>query len=270
MNQEQIQDLLLDRIQTARQVREHFDEEATQGLAASLQEVGQLQPIRVRKVGDKFVIVDGERRYRAARKAGLKSLAVIIEDKDLNEGEVIQRQLIANCQREDLSPMEKARALKRLMGATSWNASQTAQKLGLSNATASRLLSLLSLPEHLQRKVERKELAMSAAYKLASVSDANRQAELSEQLANGQLTRDGLTGTLRAERQQASTAPTPARATAVLAPGRSITVTSDDLDLERFIQLIEDLLSRARKVRPQGVQLSTFIKMLRDQAKETA
>lgn len=267
MHQEQIQYLPLDQIQTTSQVRMHFDPEAIQGLAESLKEIGQLQPIRIRKVGDKFLIVDGERRYRAARKAGLLTLAVIIEDKELSGGEVIQRQLIANCQREELTPLEKARAIRDLIEATGWNASQVSPKLGFSNATTTRLLSLLNLPVSLQQKVEQGKIAVSAAYELAKVSDADRQAELSQQVANGQLTRDGLTGTLKAERKEPSATVTPSRATAVLAPGRSITVTSDGLDLERFIQLIEDLLARARKVRPQGVELSTFIKMLRDQSK---
>jgi len=267
MQREQIQYLALDQIQTTSQVRTHFDEEAIHGLAMSLKELGQLQPIRVRKIGGKFVPVDGERRCRAALKAGITTIAVIIEEKDLNEGEVIQRQLIANCQREELTPLEKARAVRSLMEATGWNASQAASKLGISNATTTRLLSLLNLPAALQRKVEQGQIAVSAAYELAKVGDAERQAELSQKLADGQLTRDGLTGTLKADRKEATTAATPSRATAVLAPGRSITVTSDGLDLERFIQLIEDLLARARKVRPQGVELSTFIKMLRDQAK---
>lgn len=267
MNREQIQYLPLDQIQAASQVRMHFDPETIQGLAESLKEIGQLQPIRIRKVGDKFLIVDGERRYRAARKAGMTTLAVIIEDKELNKGELIQRQLIANCQREELTPLEKSRAIRDLMDATGWNASQVSAKLGVSNATTTRLLSLLNLPAALQRKVEQGQIAVSAAYELAKVSDADRQAELSQQLANGQLTRDGLTGTLKADRKETMAAATPSRATAVLAPGRSITVTSDGLDLERFIQLIEDLLAKARKVRPQGVELSTFIKMLRDQSK---
>lgn len=267
MNREQIQYLPLDQIQAATQVRMHFDEEAIHGLALSLKEIGQLQPIRVRKVGEKFVIVDGERRHRATRKAGLTTIAVIIEDKELNQGELIQRQLIANCQREELTPLEKARAIKNLMDATGWNASQVSAKLGVSNATTTRLLSLLNLPAALQRKVEQGRIAVSAAYELAKVSDVDRQAELSQQVADGQLTRDGLTGALKAERKETTTSTTPSRATAVLAPGRSITVTSDSLDLERIIQLIEDLLAKARKVRPQGVELSTFIKMLRDQAK---
>jgi len=267
MSREQIQYLSLDQIQTVSQVRTHFDEEAIHGLAISLKELGQLQPIRVRKVGDTYIVVDGERRRRAAPKAGMTTIAVIIEEKDLNDGEVIQRQLIANCQREDLSAMEKARALQRLMETTGWNASQAAAKLGLSNATATRLLSLLSLPMALQQKVDQGQIAVSAAYELAKVSDADRQTELSQQVECGQLTRDMLTGTLKSERKEPSNATPPSRATAVLAPGRSITVTSNGLDLERFIQRIEDLLAKARKVRPQGVELSTFIKMLRDQAK---
>ena len=112
---EQIQYIPLDKIEVDPQVRKAFDEESIDGLVASLKVVGQLQPIRVRKVADKFRVVCGERRTRAARLAGLTTLAAIIEVRDLSEGEVLQRQIIENCQRENLCPIEKARGITRLM-----------------------------------------------------------------------------------------------------------------------------------------------------------
>jgi ParB family chromosome partitioning protein len=269
MCNEQIQYPRLDQVATASQVREHFDEESIYGLAMSLKEVGQLQPIRVRKVGDKFVIVDGERRFRAAKKAGFTTIAAIIEEKDMTGGEVVQRQMIANCQREDLTPLEKSKAVAGLMEETGWNASQVAAKLGLSNATVTRLLALLTLPAEVQKRVASGEIAASAAYELARVEDAGEQAKLANQLASGRLTRDGLTGAMKASRNEKPPAggTQAARATAVLGPGRSVTVACADLTLERFIELIEELLAKARKVRPQGVELSTFVKMLRDQSR---
>src|SRR4051794_38916321 len=99
------EDITLLAIRTARQVRESFD--GIDGLADTLSEVGQLHPIRVRKEGDYYLIVDGERRYRAAKQLGWKTISCIVEQKDLSAGEVTQRQLIANCQREDLKPLEK-------------------------------------------------------------------------------------------------------------------------------------------------------------------
>ena len=144
---EQIQYIAVDRITANPQVRKVFDLEALEGLAASLQEVGQLQPLRVRMVGDKFIIVDGERRYRAAKLAALETLAVIVEGKDLCESELLQRQLMANCQREDLSPIEKAKAITQLMEVTGWKVGEAAGKLGMSAGMATKLLGILKLPE---------------------------------------------------------------------------------------------------------------------------
>jgi len=271
---EQIQALPLDQIQTTSQVRTHFDEEAIQGLALSFKEVGQLQPIRVRRDGDRFVIVDGERRYRAFLTNGQTAINAIIEEQELGEGDLLQRQLIANCQREDLSPVEKARALKQLMTVTGWNAKQTATSLGMSRAMATRLLSLLNLPAELQHKIERGEIAASAAYELARIGDADQQAELSQQLSNGQLTRDGLAGTLKAARNTCPGATVPqirknsSRVTAQLGNGWALTMTGTALDLESFISALEELLAKARRVRPQGVALKTFVKMLKDQVSE--
>lgn len=101
MIQEQIQNLPIEKIVVEENLRKTFNEESLDGLAMTMKHVGQLQPIRVRKAGEQFVIVDGERRYRAARKLGLLTLAAIVETKPLNEGEIVQRQL-ASFQRDDL------------------------------------------------------------------------------------------------------------------------------------------------------------------------
>ncbi|MGA2230849.1 MAG: ParB/RepB/Spo0J family partition protein [Tepidisphaeraceae bacterium] len=265
MTQEQIQYLPLERIAVAPQVREHFNEESLLGLAQSLREVGLQQPIRVRRDGDKFVVVDGERRLRAARKAGFATVAVIIEEKELCSAEVILRQLVANCQRDDLGPLEAARAIDLLMKQSQWSATETASKLGLSNAAITRALSLLSLPEAIRQHVERGEIRPSAACQLASVEDAEKQASLTRQLVDGTLTRDALVGKLRAERHQseARTSTRPTRASAKLNGGRSITIIAPALTLETLIETLEGVLNRARHVRSKGTSLKEFIKLLR-------
>ncbi len=151
---EQIQYLPMGKIVCERQIRDGVAEASAQALAGGLKEVGQLQPIRVRKVGDKYVVVDGERRFHAAKYAGFEVIAAIIEPEELNEAQILHRQWIANCQREELTPMEKARAIARLMDLTGWSATETAKRLSMSGANVSRLLALLSLPASIQKQVE--------------------------------------------------------------------------------------------------------------------
>jgi ParB family chromosome partitioning protein len=266
---EAIEQALLQNLTVAPQVRQEFDEELLRGLAVSIREVGLLQPIRVRQDGDRFVIVDGERRYRAAAILGLKTLPVIIESKPLSEGETIQKQLVANCQRSELSALEKATALHRLMLETEWSAAQAAAKLGLSAATVAKHLALLTLPESIRQAVAAGTISASAGYELAQIDDAERQSALAEQLAAGLLTRDGLVGARKAERNRAgtTTAGPVVRATALMSEGRSVTVSSANLTLDSFIEAVEDILTKARRERTRGAKLSTFLKLLRDQAK---
>ena len=269
MNNEQIQYLPIDKIKAEPQVRETFSEETIRGLAASMTGLDQLDPIRVRKNGDWFVIVDGERRYRAAKLAGRPTIAAIVETKEIGEAESLHRQLVANCQREDLTPLEKARGIAKLMKLAGWSSTQVAARLGLSNASVTRLLTLLTLPQQIQDRVASGEIAASGAYELSRIDDPAKQAEFAQRMAEGRLTRDGLSGARKAAKRAATTerAGASARATALLGKGRSVTVSCTDMNLERFLETLEDLVAKARKVRPRGIELPTFLKMLRDEAK---
>jgi ParB/RepB/Spo0J family partition protein len=270
MADEQIQYFPLEQIAENRQPREQFDEEALLGLAQSLRELGQLQPIRVRRIDNQLTVVDGARRLRAAKMAGMKMLAVILEEKELCNAEVLHRQLVANCQREDFSPVEKAKAVAQLMEQACWSATQAAAHLGFSNATVTRLLALNSVPSEIQKRVTSGEISASAAYSLAGVADPMEQARLADHVAGGRLTRDALVGQLRTQRRRSaepSTSTCPSRVTAVLGAGRSITLSGSGITMDSLIQWLEELTAKARKIRPQGIEITTFIKMLRDQAK---
>ena len=268
MSQEVIHHLPLDRLETMDQVRREFDEPSIAGLSASLG-VGMLQPIRARKEGDKLIVVDGERRLRAARLAKLETVPVIIEDQPLSEATILLKQLVANCQRADLLPLEKADAIDKLMRTGSWQAAQVAAKLGMSVANVSNLLALRTLPEPVRQAVNTGRIAASAAYELTRIEDEAKRTDLTEKLLAGKLTRDGLVAISKRCRQStgdANSSPI-SRATAQLATNRTISVAAAELSLERFIDLLEELLSKARKARTQGLELGTFIKMLRDQAR---
>ncbi len=272
MRIEQMQQIPLSQIRCEQQVREQCDENAINGLALSLKAVGQLMPIRVRHEGDAFIVVDGERRLRAAIKAGLATIAAIVEEQALCEGEVVQRQLIVNCQRVDLSAVEKARAIQRLMELTGWKAAEAAIRLGMSAGTVARLTALLSLPGDILARVESGQLAASTAYEIGKIADPVKQAAMAAEAAGGRLTRDVVSGQAKRERKGSveTDTTTASRVVASLGGGRSVTVSGAGVSLDVLIGWLEELLSKARKARTQGLELKTFTKMLRDQAKTNA
>ncbi len=268
---ERMEFLTLDQLHVQPQVRTKFDEESLQGLAMSLKSAGQLLPIRVRLQDGKYFIVDGERRFRAAKLAGLNGLNCVVESRSLKEGDILLQNLIANIQRDDLQPMEKAEGFAKLMSATGWIASEVAAKSGVSNGTITRSLALLTLPESIQDQVITGVIPASAAYELSRVEDSGQQQELANQFAAGRLTRDRLAGAIKARakspakgRMEAPSVAT-GRATALLSEGRTVTVVGRSLSLEGFIGILEELLLKARKSRPTGIELGTFLALLKDQ-----
>jgi ParB family chromosome partitioning protein len=271
MTQERIEYIPIGDIEAAAQVRTEFSEESLQGMARSLLEVGQLQPIRVRREGDSFVVVDGERRVRAAKMTGkFTKIAAIIEERPLDAAEIEQRQIIANCQRDDLTPLEKARAIHDLMKLRGWNAGEVAAKLGFTGSMATKLLALVELPESIQALVAGGKIPASAGYELSRLGgDAAEQAALAEQIARGSLTRDGLSAIIK-RRGAAPAGEKPAtisRLRASLSGGRTVTLAGEGLtNIDALIGWLEELLSKARKLRPRGLELGTFARLLKDEA----
>jgi ParB family chromosome partitioning protein len=270
MSQEQIVYLPLDKIEAAPQVRTEFSDESLHGLADTMTQLGQLQPIRVRREGDIHVVVAGERRLRAARLSRrFTTIAAIIEDGELDAAGVLHRQLVENCQKEDLKPLEKARAIKELMERTGKSAAETASMLGFSCGTVSKLLTLLELPEQIQWQVRDGVIPATAAYELSHVADTFEQVALAQRIAQG-LTRDGLTGIVKRSRsrEHRDKPERPARVRVELPAGRSITLAGPGLDdIDTLVQWLEELLGKARKLRPKGLALGTFVRLLKDEAK---
>jgi len=269
---ESIQYLPLGKIQAGENIRKAFSENELRGLANSLKQVGQLQPVRVRPCENGFVLTDGERRFRAAQLAGWDKLAAIVESGDVTEVGAKQRALVSNCQRADLSPLEIATAIRDLMQATGWNASQVAGQLGFSDAKVSRSLALLDLPAAIQDKIHRGEIPASSAAALARAHNPEEQAALSDKLASGELTRDAVVaavprGKARQGSRKSGALP---RIVATLGTGRTVTFTGPGLEsLDTLIGWLEELLGKARRLRPKNLQLSTFVSLLADEAQAT-
>jgi len=162
------------------QPRAQMDEEKLEELAYSIQTHGVLQPLLVRRLGDSFEIVAGERRWRAAKKAGLKTVPVIVEEVD--EAKKLEIALVENLQREDLNPLELARGIKKLMEDFSLTQDEVAQRIGKKRSTVANLLRLLDLPSSIQELIEKDQISLGHAKALLSVASAEEQKILAEKV----------------------------------------------------------------------------------------
>jgi ParB family chromosome partitioning protein len=153
------------------QPRTTFDESALEDLADSIKEVGVLQPVLVRAREDGFELVAGERRWRAARVAGLSEIPAVIRDEDEEQWHNLTEALIENVQRENLGPLEQAAAFSQLMEDFGWTHEQVGQRVAKSRSTITNTLRLLQLPASIQGLVERGDLSGGHAKALLSIND---------------------------------------------------------------------------------------------------
>jgi ParB family chromosome partitioning protein len=186
-----------------KQPRTEFDPEALEQLAASLRARGQLQPIRVRwsPEADAYVIVLGERRWRAAGMAGLETMACVVVDGSATPEDLLEDQLVENALRVDLRPIEQARSYQALMAARGLSQRALAERLHVSPASVAKAVALLTLPEPIQQEVDAGAIGPDVAYQLSKVDDAREQAELAGQAVAGSIRRDELEQRTRAPRQ---------------------------------------------------------------------
>jgi ParB family chromosome partitioning protein len=184
------------------QPRKDFDEGALKELASSLKERGQLQPARVRwdESCGKWIIIAGERRYRAALIAGLPTLACVEARGELTPDETLTDQLVENCLREDLKPIEQANAYKALMDRHGWSYRQLAEFLHISKGTISKALALLSLPETILDMVEGGTLAPNTAYEVSRLPDPAEQVAMAERIVQEKLTADDASAAVKARK----------------------------------------------------------------------
>jgi ParB family transcriptional regulator, chromosome partitioning protein len=161
------------------QPRKQMDEAELQTLAESIRASGILQPILARRVGDRFEIVAGERRWRAAKLAGLSQAPVLVRTITDHESAVFG--LVENLQREDLNAMEKAQGFKLLMDQLSATQEEVAKRVGFERSTVANFLRLLDLPEAIQAHVSRGTLSMGHARCLLALPDAETQVKSADE-----------------------------------------------------------------------------------------
>ena len=158
------------------QPRNQFDEDSLQELADSIQQYGVLQPLLVKKKDGYYEIIAGERRWRAAKIAGVDKVPVIVRDFD--ENEIVEIALIENIQREDLSPIEEALAYQRLMKEHHLKQDQIAEKVSKSRAAITNSLRLLKLDPRVQDMLEEEMISTGHARALLAIHDGDLQYEI--------------------------------------------------------------------------------------------
>jgi len=162
------------------QPRKDFDDKALQDLSASLRQSGVLQPVVVRRLGDGYQLIVGERRWRAAKLAGITRIPAVI--REASDAQSLELALVENLLREDLNPMEEAEAYQRLLAEFGWTQEELAQRVARDRSSVANCLRLLKLPELIQTDLRAGRLTMGHARALLSLDSPAEQLRLREQI----------------------------------------------------------------------------------------
>jgi ParB family chromosome partitioning protein len=228
-------EIAVDRIDpNPEQPRRRFEAEALARLAESIEQHGVLQPVVVRRAGDRYELLVGERRWRAAREAGLAAIPAVVADAD--DGERLELALIENVQRRDLNPIELAHAFRALVESGKTQ-DEIGRRVSLDRSTVANHLRLLELPRELQEDVEEQRLSAGHAKALLQVANPERRRHLRDRIVREQLS-------VRAAEQLA-------RPAGARAPRRASGVrAAHDPNLQRVIDALRQRLQT--RVRIQG------------------
>ena len=167
------------------QPRKNFDEDALEELAESIKQFGLLQPILVQDRNTHYEIIAGERRWRAAKKAGLKEVPVII--KNLSEQEIVEISLIENIQRENLNPIEEAQAYKRLLTEFNLKQDEVAERAAKSRTAVTNSMRLLKLCDNVQQMIIDDMISTGHARALITIEDEDQQYAIAQQIFDEKL-----------------------------------------------------------------------------------
>ncbi len=167
------------------QPRKNFDEDALQELSDSIKQFGVIQPLVVQDRKDHYEIIAGERRWRAAKKAGLKEVPVII--KNYTDQEIVEISIIENIQREDLNPIEEALAYKRLLEEFNLKQDQVAERVSKSRATVTNSMRLLKLSDKVQQMIIDGMISTGHARAILSIEDPEEQYNLAQKIFDEKL-----------------------------------------------------------------------------------
>lgn len=186
------------------QPRKNFDEEELLQLADSIKNSGVLQPLLVRKLGENYQLVAGERRLRAAQLAGIAELPVFVREFD--EQQLFEAALVENIQRSDLNPIEKAQGFKSYLDKFRMTQEQLAIRLGIDRTTITNLVGLLNLPPDVQDRVRSGQISLGHAKVLKGLNEPERQVMLSKEVITKGLSVHALEALIKQQRDESQAA----------------------------------------------------------------
>lgn len=195
------------------QPRSHFDEDTLASLTASVRELGVLQPILVRPTGDRYELIAGERRWRAARRAGLARIPAVV--RTIDDGTSLEQAVVENLHRQDLNPLEEAGAYQQLIEDFGLTQDEVARRVGRSRSAVANILRLFQLPPSVQRMVRDGQLTAGHARAVLASPDRSFQEALARRCVERSLTVREVEDAVRArhhpEEKPAPTPPEPGR-----------------------------------------------------------
>lgn len=223
------------------QPRQDFDEAALEELAASIRQLGIIQPITVRALGEsRFEIISGERRLRAARRAGLRRIPAYVREADTEA--MLEMAIVENIQRENLNPVEVALGYFRLMDECGLTQEDVAKKVGKDRSTVANTLRLLKLPPRVLASLRDGTLTSGHARMLVSIEDEEAQIELHGRIVEGGLSVRQVEQLIREYRRRMEAQEGTAKQAAEDAAA-SVGPSRDDLEVARFTKALRDQLS---------------------------
>jgi ParB family chromosome partitioning protein len=227
--------------QNPHQPRKVFDTDELASMAESIRANGILQPLVVRQLGERYQLVAGERRLRAAREVGLHSVPVRVVD--FNDQQVMEASLIENIQRTDLNPIEKAQGFNDYLERFHMTHEELAKRLGMARVTITNLVGLLDLPAEIQDDVRRGQLTTGHAKILKGITDRDRQLALSREIIARGLSVHGTDAYLK---QMAQESQEPARREERPVIEKTAHVQSIEDDLRRRLATPVEIRLRAK------------------------
>lgn len=244
-------------------IRKAIREPFIDSLAASIAEVGLLQYPLVSICNGKKQLIAGKQRCLAVIKLKWTTIPCQIVEDEVTASEVVQRQLIENCQRTDLLPSEVATGMRELTDAMKWNLSQTAKRLGVSPSEVTKHVALLSLVPEILAWVDGHRISVANGYEISKLATPEEQLAAATRLIEGKAKKDRKQ---KPADDSVASAPKLTRIQLALPSNRDIVVHGPEMTMESLKESLQELLGHVKRELKRGIALDTFSKLMRDQA----